>query len=245
MVGCIVVREHCVCETRHADIDGGAGSLIADDADVGPCGLRAPRLRLTERGAVRILVVEVKYLMHGGFVEIRYVPGFICGLALLLGWIESAAASADAAPYPAMAPFARYLETSASDEVALARSAARASISANAEVLTLKPNRAIARTGAIKGNNGFVCLVERSWARAFTDSEFWNPKFRSPICHNRAAARTVLPTLISEARTRWSSLRRLNIRDDGSHAGRAFRQTRSRCPKPGPMSYMMSKVRLS
>jgi hypothetical protein len=172
--------------------------------------------------------------MHGGFVEIRNAAtGFLCGLVFLA--IESTVASADAVPYPAMASFARYLETSASDEIALARSAAPASISANAEVLTLS------RTGyetAIKGNNGFVCLVERSWATAFTDSEFWNPKLRSPICHNRAAARTVLPTYIE--RTGWV-LSGLSISEMMARTRVELSANTFTLPEAGAMSYMMSK----
>jgi hypothetical protein len=192
-------------------------------------------LRLTERGAVRILVVEVKYLMHGGFVEIRYAAaGFLCGL-VFLGSIGSGAASADAGPYPAMAPFERYLERSTSDEIALARSAAPASISANAEVLTL--GRAGYET-AVKGSNGFVCLVERSWANAFGDSEFWNPKLRSPICHNRAAARAVLPGYIE--RTGWV-LSGVSISEMMARTRAELSANTLALPEAGAMSYMMSK----
>ena len=166
-------------------------------------------------------------------MEIRYAAGFLCGLVLLT--IEPTAASEHAVPYPAMAPFARYLETSASDEIALARSAAPASISANADVLTLS------RTGyetASKGNNGFVCLVERSWAAAFTDTEFWNPKFRSPICHNHAAARTVLPVYIE--RTGWV-LSGVSISEMMARTRVELSANTFTLPEAGAMSYMMSK----
>jgi hypothetical protein len=171
--------------------------------------------------------------MHGGFVQIRYAAGFLFGLVSLT--IESTVSLADAVPYRAMAPFARYLESSASDEIALARSAAPASISANAEVLTL--GRAGYET-AIKGSNGFVCLVERSWARAFTDSEFWNPKFRSPICHNRAAARTVLPSYIE--RTGWV-LSGVSISEMIARTRVELSANTFTLPENGAMSYMMSK----
>ena len=74
-------------------------------------------------------------------------------------------------------------------EIALARSAAPESISRDAEVMVL------ARHGfetAVKGKNGFVCIVERSWTSA-PDLEIWNPKVRTPICYNPAAARSYLP----------------------------------------------------
>ena len=91
-------------------------------------------------------------------------------------------------PYPNMAPIEQYL-MDRTVEVALARSAAPESISRDAEVLVL------GRHGfetAIKGKNGFVCIVERSWTSA-PDADFWNPKVRTPICYNAAAARSLLP----------------------------------------------------
>ena len=64
-----------------------------------------------------------------------------------------------AVPYPAMATIGRYRIADPRVEIALARSAAPPSISADAEVLVL------AERGyevAVKGKNGFVCFVERS-----------------------------------------------------------------------------------
>ena len=43
---------------------------------------------------------------------------------------------------------------------------------------------------AVKGKNGFVCMVERSWAAGIDDPDFWNPKLRSPVCLNAPAARS-------------------------------------------------------
>ena len=50
----------------------------------------------------------------------------------------------------------------------------------------------------IKGTNGFVCMVERSWTSPIDDPGFWNPKGRAPICLNAAAARTYLPRTIKK-----------------------------------------------
>src|SRR5208282_2186144 len=64
------------------------------------------------------------------------------------------------APYPSMAPLDQYLIADRNAEIALARSAAPESISRDAEVLVL------GRHGyetAVKGKNGFVCVVERGW----------------------------------------------------------------------------------
>src|ERR1700687_5790641 len=92
------------------------------------------------------------------FIPIAY------GLAFLLCTIGSASAEDAKATYPAMAPLAQYQMATVADETALARSAAPTSISGDADVLTLGSNGY--RT-AVKGKNGFVCLVQRSWAAGF------------------------------------------------------------------------------
>ena len=98
------------------------------------------------------------------------------GLAFLLCAIGSASAEDAKASYPAMAPLAQYQMATVADETALARSAAPTSISGDADVLTLGSN---GYKTAVKGKNGFVCLVQRSWAAGFDDAEFWNPR-KSP-----------------------------------------------------------------
>jgi hypothetical protein len=152
--------------------------------------------------------------------------GVICALAFSI---------ASAASYPAMAPLARYFEATEADEIALARSAAPSSISAEADVLTLGKD---GYKPTIKGTNGFVCLVERSWATAFSDPEFWNTKFRAPTCYNRAAARSVLPHYLE--RTGWVLA--------GVPKSELLARTRAELsahtftlPETGAMAYMMSK----
>ena len=95
-----------------------------------------------------------------------------------------------AAPYPAMAPLDQYLIPDENAEIALARSAAPASISDAAEVMVLRRD---GYATAVKGSNGFLCIVERSWANPSDASDFWNPKMRAPTCYNAAAASTFLP----------------------------------------------------
>jgi hypothetical protein len=94
--------------------------------------------------------------------------------------------------YPTMASLDQYMmERNA--EIELARSAAPESISRDAEVMVLE------RRGyetVVKGKNGFVCMVQRSWAAGIDDPDFWNPKLRSPICFNAPAARSFLPLII-------------------------------------------------
>ncbi len=96
-------------------------------------------------------------------------------------------------PYASMAPLDQYLIADRNAEIALARSAAPESISRDAEVLVL------GRHGyetAVKGKNGFVCVVERGWMSPFDGDfavNFWNPKIRGPVCFNPPAARSILP----------------------------------------------------
>jgi hypothetical protein len=136
--------------------------------------------------------------------------------------------------YPSKAPLDQYLMEDRTAEIALARSAAPEAISRDAEVLVL------GRHGfetAVKGKNGFVCTVERSWTSA-PDPDFWNPKVRVPECLNAAAAR--------------SYLRRNLKRTDLILAGRTKAQVeeaivaavaKKELPamEPGAMCYMMSK----
>jgi hypothetical protein len=101
---------------------------------------------------------------------------------------QQARSQAVATPYPQMAPIEQYLMTDQTAEIALARSAAPESIARDAEV------RVLGRHGfetAVKGTNGFVCIVGRGWTSA-PDSEFWNPKVRVPMCVNAPAARSYL-----------------------------------------------------
>jgi len=73
-----------------------------------------------------------------------------------------------------------------SEEIAMARTAAPESVSRDAEVMVF------GRHGfetAVKGKNGFVCIVERSWTSA-PDADFWNSKVRTPICYTAAVVHT-------------------------------------------------------
>src|SRR6266852_4329295 len=121
----------------------------------------------------------------------------IMALVLLISigfLVPNAAAQSD--KYSKMAPVEQYLmERNA--EILLARSAAPDSISSDATILVL------GRQGyetAVRGKNGFVCMVERSWMAAFDSPEFWNPKVRGAECLNRQAARSIVP--IAELRTK-------------------------------------------
>jgi hypothetical protein len=164
-------------------------------------------------------------------------PGFlaVCALVFGAGLATSAAAQQKAAAYPAPASFDAFLISDRAAEIALARSAAPASISDDAEIRTLGPK---GFEVAIKGKNGFICLVDRSWAKPFDDAEFWNPKVRSPMCLNAVAARSVLP--IFDQRARWVmtgvSKAEVERRTRAALAAKALPT-----PEPGTFVYMMSK----
>jgi hypothetical protein len=113
-------------------------------------------------------------------------------MAFLLGAGLHAMAQDAPTAYPNMAPVEQYLDDRDS-EIAMARSAAPDSISRDAEVLVLGRH---GYESAVKGTNGFVCLVERSWMSPIDEPEFWNPKGRAPECLNPAAARSYLPRTI-------------------------------------------------
>jgi hypothetical protein len=162
----------------------------------------------------------------------------LCGLAFLLGAIGTACAQETKPAFPVMAPVEQYLEASASAEIAMARTAAPASISGDASVLVLGNH---GYETAVTGKNGFVCLVWRSWvswAPGVDDQEFWNPGFRAPICFNPAGVRSVLPAYLE--RTKWalSGTSKAEMKDR-TRAG--FASNRIPMPEPGALGFMMGK----
>jgi hypothetical protein len=146
-----------------------------------------------------------------------------------------AGAQAEKAPYPAMAPVDRYLMPDGNSEIALARSAAPASISEVAEVMVLGRK---AYGTAVKGSNGFLCLVERSWGAATDEPEFWNPKVRSPICFNPSAARTFVPIFLMKTKLVLAGKSKQEI---VQAIASAMDKKELPALEPGAMCYMMSK----
>jgi hypothetical protein len=148
---------------------------------------------------------------------------------------SGASDAAEPAKYPAMAPIEAYRIKNVAEEIALARSAASPAISSEAEVLVLGSR---GYETAVKGKNGYVCLVFRSWEAIFDDPEFWNPKVRSPNCFNPVAARTEL--LRTLKRTEWVLA--------GADKQQLIERTRTaisdhtfKAPEPGAFSFMLSK----
>jgi len=154
---------------------------------------------------------------------------------LLAGAGPRAFAQSGEAAYPAMAPLDRYLISDRNSEIALARSAAPASISDRAQVMVLE------RQGyktAVPGTNGFLCLVERSWAQSENDAEFWNPKMRAPHCFNAQAARSFAPIYLMKTRLVLQGKSKSEI---AQAIARALDHRQLPALEPGAMAYMMSK----
>jgi hypothetical protein len=155
-------------------------------------------------------------------------------LVLVLASAWPAHAAGAKGPYPNMAPLGQYLMERKA-EIALARSAAPDSISHDAEVMVLGQH---GYETAVKGKNGFVCMVERSWTAPIDDPDFWNPKLRAPICFNPPAVRTIVPqtirktALILATRSKEQMVKEIKAALD-----------RKELPPPesGSMCYMMSK----
>lgn len=157
------------------------------------------------------------------------LAGFAAADAPVEGRMQSRAS-----PYERMARLDQYL-MNPSAEIALARSAAPAAISAKATILTLKPQ---GYESAVNGSNGFTCLVERSWMSPFDSPEFWNPKLRGPVCYNPAASKSILAYTLRRTRLAVAGHSREAMLDE-IRAAVARKDLPG--PEPGAMSFMMSK----
>ena len=162
--------------------------------------------------------------------------GVVMLVALSAAWPAQAQTKArkNIKRYDKIAPIGQYL-MKRSAEIALARTAAPASISRNAEILVLGPH---GYKTAVKGTNGFVCEVERSWTSDFDDPDFDNPTAREPVCYNAAAARSILPRVFKLTALALAGLNKKQM-FDGIKA--AYAQKELPLPPPGAMCYMMSK----
>jgi hypothetical protein len=139
-----------------------------------------------------------------------------------------------ATTYTKMAPVDQYLMADRDAEITLARSAVPESIARDAEVLVL------GRHGfetAVKGTNGFVCIVGRGWTSA-ADADFWNPKVRVPMCVNAPAARSYLLRLTKE--TEWGLAGRTQAQMNETIAA-AIAKKEVPPMESGAMCYMMGK----
>ena len=167
----------------------------------------------------------------------RLVMVACLSFVLIVGLIgmKRGQAQAPGSAYSNIAPLDQYLISDEQSEIALARSAAPGSISDRAEVMVL--GREGYKT-AVRGTNGFLCVVERSWAQGTDAAEFWNPKMRAPHCFNAQAARSF--ALIALMKTRLV----LAGKSQGEIAqaiATALDKNELPALEPGAMAYMMSK----
>jgi hypothetical protein len=166
--------------------------------------------------------------MVSGFVRIFTAVGIVAlaAVACVQGQTSS--------KYPKMAPLSEYLMERGA-EIALAKSAAPAAISDKAEVMVLGAH---GYETAVKGSNGFVCVVLRGWAAGNGDPDFWNPKLRAPICFNQAAISSQVASM--KIRT--------GLVLDGASEEKVFEGVKDAvakgklpAPETGAMCYMLSK----
>jgi hypothetical protein len=167
---------------------------------------------------------------------IRAISLGALALVMMLGECGQAHAQDAKGAYPNMAPLEQYL-MDRDAEIAMARSAAPEAISRDADVLVLGQH---GYETAVKGKNGFVCLVERAWMGPFEGAgadKFWNPKGRGPVCFNPPAARTVLPITYKRTEMVLAGQSKAQIFE----GMKAFVKQGLPPLEPGSMSFMMSK----
>lgn len=158
-----------------------------------------------------------------------------CGLtlALLLPALQGIAQN-DSDGHSGTAPLSSYLMPRDA-EISLARSAAPESISRDAGILVLTSS---GYQRAVKGKNGFVCMVSRSWFAAFGDPDFWNPRVRAPICYNALAALSQVPEAIKRTQIALAGGSESQIR---AALAAATKSGELPVAKAGALAYMMSK----
>ena len=133
-----------------------------------------------------------------------------------------------------MAPLSQYLMPRDA-EISLARSAAPKSVSDNADILVLTES---GFQTAVKGTNGFVCMVARSWSAAYDDPDFWDPKLQAPICYNALAARSQVPATIKRTQAAMAGGSQAQVQ---AAIDLAIKSGELHTAEAGSMAYMLSK----
>ena len=154
--------------------------------------------------------------------------------AMIFAMALLCASAAQAADYPAMAPLDQYMMDRA-PEIAMAKSAAPSAIADKATVWVLTRH---SYDTAVKGSNGFVCLVERSWMSQYDFPQFWNPHMRGPLCYNPEGVRAILPYTVK--RTELALVGRSRDQIAAAIKDGIARHTLPHL-EAGAMTYMMSK----
>jgi len=162
------------------------------------------------------------------------IAWFAAALAVL-PWTQSQSlAKPGQAPDRAMAPLSQFMMPE-NVEAALARSAAPKSISDDARVMVLGPH---GYKTVANGSNGFLCIVERSWARPTDDPGYWDPKMSGPVCYNAAAAKTFEPLDLMKTRLVLEGKPKAEI---AKTIASALDKNELPALGPGAMCYMLSK----
>jgi hypothetical protein len=164
----------------------------------------------------------------------RTIALSVIALAFVLSAVTPVQAQDAKTPYPNMAPIEQYL-MDRDAEIALARSAAPESISRDAEVMVLGKH---GYETAVKGKNGFVCIIERGWTAGIKSPDFWNPKLRGPLCVNAAAGRTYLPLTFKKTELVLAGQSKTQMYES---LKAAFDKKELPALEPGAMCYMLSK----
>ena len=97
-------------------------------------------------------------------------------LLATMATLSAATVAAQQAP-----DLAAYLMPDRAAEIAMARSAAPKYIADSATILVLTRSGYVE---AVRGTNGFLCYVQRSFFRPDRGSGFWDPANRGPLCLN-------------------------------------------------------------
>jgi hypothetical protein len=221
---------HGPCAETNEQIDG---LILLDARDLNEAIRLASRIPSIQLGGVEIRPLQER--SHGRPSMLRNT-----GQAIVRGMLVLVAALGAAWPiqaqdrYPSMAPIEQY-RMGRDAEIALARTAAPPSVSRDADVLVLGQK---SYETAVKGKNGFVCLVGRAFTGPLTNKEYWNPKNRSPMCYNPPAARSVLPVLMKETEMAFAGFSKAQI-VAGIKA--AVDKKELGAPASGSMCYMLSK----
>jgi hypothetical protein len=147
--------------------------------------------------------------------------------AILIAVLLSAGIRPTAAQAPTPERSGRRSLLPRAEEVALARSAAPAAISARARVLALADSGYVT---ADSGSNGVTCVVNRSWPRSI-----------EPHCYDEEGAASILPM----------ELRRTELLHRGASTQEADREIaaglasgRFRLPRRPSLTYMMSSAQV-
>ncbi len=230
------------CQTLATDFRGVSHELLAWEVESPEAGMPSEisvalgeRLQKREQSKINWprlenRVMTSRWAWAGAFAIVCVAVG------LTLTLIRNNRNENRSTAYPSMASIEQYLMPDRNAEIALARSAAPESISSDAKILVLNWR---GYETAIEGRNGFVCMVERSWASPFDSAEFWNPKIRVPECFNPAAARSILPLTFKRTEMVLAGLSKAQM-IDSIKAG--FDNKKLPAPEPGAMCYMMSRA---